>query len=231
MATSTVDNWQDQHVWVSTANLLGPVGPWNGLGAFWDDDAAFAAKVVVSSPTEYKIINDPAPTTNSATALVTDQYGNPMSGVAVLLTSDETDGLDTGNTVTTGSNGRASINYQWTSVNDREETITATTAGPVGSTDFYWVYKAVTGESTGGDQNIKPRDLAHRALVSDDSAGDWTLWTWKTGDTFRINGVLKSQVDFETALVKQTVAGTYDYTLIDVISYSTTGLSEFDLGT
>ena len=224
--SSTVDNWQHQDVWVSTSAFGGAGAPL----AQWDDDAAVAAKVVVSSPTEYKIINDPAPTANSATALVTDQYGNPMSGVAVLLTSDETDGLNAGNTVTTGSDGKASINYQWTSVNDREETITAN-AGVVGTTDFYWVYAAVTGENTGGDEAIMVRDEANKALVSNDSASDWTVWTWKAGDTFRIDGALKTQAEFETALMKQTVPGTYDYTQIDVVSYSTSGLSEFDLGT
>jgi hypothetical protein len=202
----------------------------NNLTATWLDAAQVATDVVVSTPTEYKIVNNPAPTPNMVTALVTDQYGNPMSGVAVALTSNQAAGLSAGNTVTTGSDGKASIGYNWTVTTEDHEVITANAGGPSDTADFYWVFKAVSGVLTsGGVQNINTRDLVNKAFVANAApTGDYTVWTWKAGDTYRVGGVLKSQADFETAIAKMT-AGVYDYGNINVISYSTTGFSEFAL--
>jgi len=201
----------------------------------WNDKTPVADSVTVSTPTKYLIVKDPAPTSNSATALVLDQYGDPISGVEVNLTSNRGNGLDGGNTVTTGSNGKATINYQWTAVDASRETIDADVwlDGIVGGTllftddvEFYWVYKAVTTDMTAGDQTIEVKDTANKSLVARRlSDNEFTLWTWKTNDTFRINGVLTTQALFETEIAKTSSVA------IDVISYSTTGPSEFDLGT
>jgi len=240
---STDDDYQSEYVWVSdySPNLTS-FGD-TDHEAVWDDETPYAYEVTVSNPTEYKVVNDPAPTSNSATALVTDQYGNPISGIAVGLSSDQTDGLNGGNTVTTGSNGKATINYQWTVTTDAMETITADAGlAADGTVEFYWVHEAATGDTINpmiptvmeyATGNILVKDLPNKSFVAvgdadfdllvDVAGSNYLLWIWKPGDTFRINGDLVTQAAFETAFAMTEAVE------IAVVSYSTTGPSEFDL--
>jgi hypothetical protein len=79
---------------------------------------SFRETGVAGSPASQKVIggsNQTGPPNtklpNALVVAVTDAYGNPVAGVSVGFTDNNAGGTFSANPVTTGSNGRASVNY------------------------------------------------------------------------------------------------------------------------
>ncbi len=195
----------------------------------WLDEAPEATTVELATFHEFATISDSGSTTASVACRVYDQYGNPMPGVTVHVWSNRPSGLFGGVTQQTDANGLVTVQYQYVGSNPTIETIVADAAGvsPSVQQDFYWALEAATGDKTldGVHTKIDAKLTAFYSFVArEETNGNLTAWTWKTGDTFKIGGVGVSRAAFEAEFEKP------ESTWIDVVSYSTTGQSEFDLG-
>ena len=146
-------------------------------------------------------------------AILTDQYGDPVSGAGVGFSSDDATGIGTGrDEETTDARGRAEVRYLRDGSAAAAEAISARTVG-VAATPIthYWAAEVKDGKSGLGI-----------AIVLGDADGDVVLYDaaspkllrYDTNDRFSISGAAVTQAAFEEALASG------DYTRISFTNYS-----------
>ena len=135
----------------------------------------------VETATKYKLVPTSGSASNVATVTVTDQFGMPMRGHAVVMTGDANSSFPTPRT--TDSTGKARIGYSHSGTTGVDETLVArSSAGdtdptddpPIGGTDpavegnaaaiFYWV-AAVATDATGASGTVNVADIEQKTLI------------------------------------------------------------------
>ena len=157
-------------------------------------------------------------------AILTDQYGDRVPGVAVAFSSDDATGVGTGPIEKiTDEQGKAEIRYLRDSSVAAAEVISARTVGVIAAPiTHYWATEAKDGKSALGIE-----------IVLGDAGGDVVLYDvtspkllrYDTNDSFAISGAAVSHAAFEEALALG------DYTRISFTNYSRDpeGVASFEL--
>ncbi len=210
--SATGDNWAQYSLWVNDRPPVVPTGPYAGTVApypvEWVDEAPYANSITVATPTEYKVEADGA--SNTVTATVLDQYGNPLANAPVDFSSLD-DNADAEGlfgppfTRYTNALGVASIQYTWDHTGAGPnftalETITADAgSGVLDAIDFYWVDAGVDGDY-GALQDVLVADVANKSAVRQNGSGVYMVFTWDANDQFNVDGVPSTMAAFEAAI-------------------------------
>ena len=169
-------------------------------------------------------VSGPSPL-NLVTAILTDQYGDPVGNVSISFSSDQESGLgESGATKDTDSGGVAALRYLWNSSTATSELISAETAGGVTASpvNHYWAVPRPGGASALGVPilfgDAVRNVIAHNAVTP-------LLLRYDANDRFSIRDAVVTMEVFEEALVSG------DYGRISYSRYSTdpTEVSNFDL--
>ena len=141
---------------------------------------------------------------NAATVTVLDQYGDPVLGTRVRLTSNlEGASPGGGNAFTVDSRGSHRFSYEYGGQPDRE-TLTACygeSSANLPCSETATVYWAVDAESDDGDETrpVLTGDVSRRHIVVDDEDGP-ALLEYDDNDRFNLQGEPTSMAAFEAEL-------------------------------
>ena len=162
---------------------------------------------------------------NVVRAALTDQYGDPVAGATITLTSDQEAGLgETGTTKETDSNGVATRRYLWNSSKAATESISAEAADGVAAAPavHYWAVPR-TGSTSALGVPILLGDTVRNVILHDAVAP--LILRYDANDRFSIREVSVSMDDFEEALA----SGNYGRISYSRYSNDPAEVSNFDL--
>ena len=174
----------------------------NPTTVMWDDDAAVATSLKLSSATKYSVASDAGKgASNTVEATLTDQYGDPVRDAKVDFSSSGTVGAPSEPRYTDGD-GVARLGYLRDSAKNGTETFSASHTTSAGNTInaspfmYYWVQS-----SNGGSGSVVVVDTANDKIVvkkSDD--GDIVFVEYDSNDHFTTDGSRKVLAGFEKDL-------------------------------
>ncbi|MDE0287260.1 MAG: SwmB domain-containing protein [bacterium] len=162
----------------------------------WDDDAAAATTLKLSSATMYHMASSEGKgVSNTVQATLTDQYGDPVNRAKVNFTSSGTAGAPD-EARYTGSDGVASLSYLRDSANNGKETISAS-HGTINAKPLmhYWVQS-----SSAGLGSVLVADTANDKIVVEETDGDIVYVEYDSNDHLTSNGARKVLAKFEKDL-------------------------------
>ena len=201
----------------------------NPTTVMWDDDAAVATTLKLSSSQKYHTASSEGKgVSNTVQATLTDQYGDPVNRTKVTFTSSGTTGAPN-EARYTGSDGVASLSYLRDSANNGKETINAShgmiDAAPL---THYWVQS-----STGGSGSVVVADTANDKIVAEEADGDVVYVEYDSNDHLTSNGAREVLADFEkdlgADLSENNLGLIWDIALDDNNDRDAKGVSSFRL--
>ena len=201
----------------------------NPTTVMWDDDAAVATTLKLSSSQKYHMASSEGKgVSNTVQATLTDQYGDPVNRAKVNFTSSGTTGAPN-EARYTGSDGAASLSYLRDSANNGTETIRAShgmiDASPL---THYWVQS-----STGGSGSVLVADTANDKIVAEEADGDVVYVEYDSNDHLTSNGAREVLADFEkdlgADLSENNLGLIWDIALDDNNDRDSKGVSSFRL--
>ena len=192
----------------------------------WSEQDAAASTLRLRQSAVYSELPASGPNPlNVVRAALTDQYGDPVAGATITVSSDQESGLgETGATRETDANGVATLRYLWNSSEAATESISAETADGVAAepADHHWAVPRAGGTSALGVP-ILLGDTVRNVILHDAVAP--LILRYDANDRFSIREVAVSMDEFEEALA------TGNYGRVSYSRYSTdpAEVSNFDL--
>ena len=215
LSLEVLDSSDLEIVDMSTVGLLGGAEEGNPSPIAWSEEESRPNALVLIQSVDYDVVSaSGSGRRNGATALLVDQYGDPVSGETVHFKSDDEDGLwqdpvdpDLAKAefrVVTNSRGKASVIYNRGSGEPGIETIEAFVQGkdiqaePV---EHYWLLEAPDDGDTHSYEVII-HDRKRRALVLEYGPGEYLLAKYDRNDSYRFHGEEEDYASFVRHLLE-----------------------------
>lgn len=208
----------DEVLWRYTVTAVGKSPPLttavNNVELRFTDAASVATSIDLVNQAKYRRAarSGSLPGSNVVVAHVADQFGKPLAGTEVEVTSDSpySDFPDT--FVATNSNGTARIPYTHTGTSGSIENLTASFAGvnnsPTATSKMIWASEPGVGlevTTSGGHYEVIASNIQRDEVVVDLDAGGGRprVLVYDSNDRFRVDGVVVTLGLFESILANE----------------------------
>ena len=200
----------------------------------WTEQAPVASTLRLRQAAGYHELPESGPgPVNVVRALLTDQYGDPVTGAGIEFYSDDGSGLGAAPVPrNTDSRGTASVRYMWLGNEPAAELVSAETAdGIVIATPLYHYWATAQGEGRSAlGVPILAHDIGGDAILHD--AGSPKVVRYDGNDRFSVRGASVRIEAFEEALYSGSYGrisyGRYSLDPDDDNSFDLTNTREFD---
>lgn len=194
----------------TAVGIVGKDGTSDDASLEWSDEQAEPTTLDLSVVSDYLVASSSGHgAAATVLALLTDQYGGPVSREQVVFSSNDSRGVPNGVRRATDSNGVASLNYLRDSDEGFTERITGRFGQLTSTTRQHWVIRL--SDSADGSGTVRQVD-ADADTVIVETGTDILLIVYDANDQFNVGRETSNVSEFENQL---TVGDTLSYQIAD----------------